>query len=57
MEVLFLMIGASLSLAFFFLLAFIWAVKSGQFEDTYGPSIKILFDEDREISTQEKKGE
>lgn len=28
-----------------FLGAFIWAVKSGQFEDTYTPGIRILFEE------------
>lgn len=28
-----------------FLGAFLWASKSGQFEDDYTPSIRILFDE------------
>ena len=28
-----------------FLIAFIWAVRSGQFDDTYTPSIRILFDD------------
>jgi len=33
-----------LLIAFGFLTAFIWAVKSGQFEDTHTPSIRVLFE-------------
>lgn len=28
-----------------FLAAFIWAVKSGQYDDTYSPAVRILFDD------------
>ena len=28
-----------------FLIAFIWAVRSGQYEDNYGPAVRILFDD------------
>jgi len=28
-----------------FLIAFIWAVKTGQFEDTFTPSIRVLFED------------
>jgi cbb3-type cytochrome oxidase maturation protein len=45
MSVLFILISASLSLALLFLGAFIWSVKSGQYEDDYTPSVRILFDE------------
>ena len=45
MEVLFLLIGASLSLALLFLLCFILAVRSGQFEDLDTPAVKILFED------------
>ncbi|HRE95133.1 MAG TPA: cbb3-type cytochrome oxidase assembly protein CcoS [Flavobacteriales bacterium] len=44
MSALFIMIGASLLLALGFLIAFIWAVKKGQYEDDYSPSVRILFD-------------
>jgi cbb3-type cytochrome oxidase maturation protein len=27
-----------------FLAAFIWAVRSGQYDDHYGPSVRMLFD-------------
>ncbi len=46
MKIILLLISISVLVAVGFLLAFIWAVKSGQYEDTYGPSIRILFDKD-----------
>ncbi len=49
MNILFLLIGVSLVAAIFFLLLFIWAVKTGQYDDNYTPSIRILFDEDEPI--------
>jgi cbb3-type cytochrome oxidase maturation protein len=45
MEVLFVLIGFSLLIALFFLGCFFWAVKSGQYEDRYTPSIRILFED------------
>ena len=29
-----------------FLIAFIWAVRSGQYDDDYGPAVRILFDDE-----------
>lgn len=46
MSIIFLMIGASLFLAIFFLIAFFWATKKGQFEDTYTPSVRMLFEDE-----------
>jgi len=46
MLVIFLLIFISLFLALAFLSAFVWAVKSGQFEDTCTPSMRMLSDED-----------
>lgn len=48
------MIGASLLLAIGFLIAFIWSVKSNQYEDDYTPSVRMLFDN---TTTQENKQE
>lgn len=45
MSVLFILIGASLLVASGFLIAFIRAAKSGQFEDSYTPSVRMLFDD------------
>ncbi len=52
MSAIFIMIGASLLLAIGFLIAFIWSVKSNQYEDDYTPSVRMLFDN---TTIQEKK--
>ena len=45
MTVVFLLILISLIVALGFLGAFFWAVKSGQYDDEYTPSVRMLFDE------------
>lgn len=56
MSVLIILIIASIILAGSFLIAFVWAVRSGQFEDTYSPSVRILFDdEQRQAKPKETK--
>ena len=47
MYVIFLLIGLSLLVALGFLIAFFWAARHGQFDDTYTPSVRILFDENQ----------
>lgn len=47
MKVIFLLILVSLIVAVGFLSAFLWAVKDGQFDDDYTPSIRILFDDEK----------
>jgi cbb3-type cytochrome oxidase maturation protein len=42
MSVIVILILASLSIAVVFLAAFVWAVRSGQYEDTSTPSLRIL---------------
>lgn len=42
MAVVLILILASLSLAGGFLLAFLWAVRAGQFEDARTPALRIL---------------
>ena len=46
MTIIFLLIGISLTVALLFLGSFIWAVRSGQYEDDYTPSVRMLFDEE-----------
>jgi cbb3-type cytochrome oxidase maturation protein len=41
--VIFLLIPLSVVIATAFLGAFIWAVRSGQYEDTYTPSLRLLW--------------
>ena len=45
MSVIVLLVIVSIMVAGGFLAAFIWSVKSGQYDDTYSPSVRILFDE------------
>lgn len=45
MSAIFILIGFSILVASGFLIAFIWSVKSGQYEDDYTPSVRILFED------------
>ncbi|MBD98812.1 MAG: cbb3-type cytochrome oxidase assembly protein CcoS [Verrucomicrobia bacterium] len=45
MSVLVILILVSLTVAVGFLFAFIWSVRSGQYEDDYTPSVRMLFDD------------
>lgn len=45
MSVILILILASLATALLFLGAFIWAVRSGQFEDMHTPSVRVLMDD------------
>jgi cbb3-type cytochrome oxidase maturation protein len=45
MNVILILILASLGMALLFLGGFIWAVRSGQFEDTCTPAMRVLTDE------------
>ena len=53
MSVLIILIAASILVAGGFLVAFIWAVKKGQFDDDYTPSVRMLFDD--KLSPPSKK--
>jgi len=46
MSALYLLIIASIVVAGGFLLAFIWSVKSNQFEDQEGSAMRILFEKE-----------
>jgi cbb3-type cytochrome oxidase maturation protein len=45
MSVIFLLIPLSIVIAACFLGAFIWAVRTGQYEDTCTPSMRVLLEE------------
>ncbi|MEI6507105.1 MAG: cbb3-type cytochrome oxidase assembly protein CcoS [Bacteroidota bacterium] len=45
MSIIYLLLGCSLLMALVFLGAFIWSVRSGQLDDDYTPSVRILFDD------------
>jgi cbb3-type cytochrome oxidase maturation protein len=44
MSVLILLIAAGGTVASGFLMAFVWAVRSGQFDDTCTPAVRMLLD-------------
>jgi cbb3-type cytochrome oxidase maturation protein len=44
MSALFVLIGISLIVASGFLIAFLWAMRKGQYDDDYTPSVRILFE-------------
>lgn len=46
MSVIFILITISMLVAGSFLLAFFWAVKSGQYDDDQTPAIRILFEDE-----------
>jgi cbb3-type cytochrome oxidase maturation protein len=52
MSVIVVLIGFSIVVASGFLVAFLWAVKSGQYDDDVSPSIRILYDKDELKSEQ-----
>jgi len=56
MSVVFILVFVAIVMAGAFLVTFIWAVKSGQYEDTYTPSVRILFDDLLIKKEKEEKG-
>jgi cbb3-type cytochrome oxidase maturation protein len=54
MSVIYLLISISIVVAIGFFIAFIIAVKTGQYDDDYTPSVRILFD-DELIKSDSKK--
>ena len=55
LDVLYLLLPISGVFAVIIVVALLWAVKSGQFEDLEGPAYKILMDDD-EIQNTKRKG-
>lgn len=55
MSVVFILVFAAIILAGAFLIAFIWSVKNGQYDDTYTPSVRMLFDDPPPKTEEEKK--
>ncbi len=61
MSVIYLLITVSIIVAIIFLVAFISAVRTGQYDDDYTPSVRMLFDDEvkknpnKLIQTQKEK--
>ncbi len=54
MKIIVFLIVISLTIAGGFLFAFFWAVKNGQYEDDYTPSMRLLVDDDMLQLTDEE---
>ncbi|MFN8325829.1 cbb3-type cytochrome oxidase assembly protein CcoS [Flavobacterium sp.] len=55
MSVIYFLITISIVVAVFFLYAFIRAVKSGQFDDDYTPSVRMLFEDELKKETNKNQ--
>ena len=55
MSVIYLLISISILIAIGFFIAFITAVKTGQYDDDYTPSVRMLFDDELLKSTKKLK--
>ncbi|WP_431135138.1 cbb3-type cytochrome oxidase assembly protein CcoS [Psychroserpens mesophilus] len=53
MSVIYILLSISIIVAVVFFIAFISAVKSGQYDDSYTPSVRMLF-EDELVKEQPK---
>lgn len=57
MSVVFILVFVAILIASAFLVAFVWAVRNGQYDDTYTPSVRILFDDPEFQEEKESKVE
>ncbi len=59
MTIIYMLLAISVIVAIVFFIAFIISVKSGQYEDTYTPSVRMLFEDEviKEVSTDNPKTE
>ncbi|MFT4780404.1 MAG: cbb3-type cytochrome oxidase maturation protein [Flavobacteriales bacterium] len=46
MSVIYILLSISIIIAVVFFIAFITAVRKGQFDDSYTPSVRMLFDDE-----------
>lgn len=52
MSVIYVLLAISISVAILFFIVFILAVKSGQYDDSYTPSIRMLFEDEIKIESK-----
>ena len=56
MDILYLLIPLSLVLVAVIVAAFLWAIRSGQFDDLEGPAHRILLDDDEQPAPPPTEG-
>lgn len=57
MTIIYMLLAISVTVAIVFFIAFIISIKKGQYEDTYTPSVRMLFEDEviKEGSTDNSK--
>jgi len=55
MSVIYILISISIIVAIGFLIAFVMAVKSGQYDDNYTPSVRMLFDDELKLASKKNE--
>ncbi|CAM3537321.1 cbb3-type cytochrome oxidase assembly protein CcoS [Zobellia roscoffensis] len=55
MSVIYVLLAISIFVAVLFFIAFIVSVKSGQYDDSYTPSVRMLFEDELVKSTKDEK--
>ncbi len=55
MSVIYILLSVSIIVAIGFFVAFVLSVKSGQFDDVYTPSVRMLFDDELVHQSNQKK--
>jgi len=53
MSAIYILISVSFIVAVGFLAAFIWSIKSGQYDDDYSPSVRMLKDDHKSQSAKD----
>ncbi len=53
MSVIYVLLAISISVAIIFFAAFIFSVRSGQYDDSYTPSVRMLFEDELLTDTDE----
>jgi cbb3-type cytochrome oxidase maturation protein len=55
MSVIYILLAVSIIVAILFFAVFVFAVKSGQYDDSYTPSVRILFEDELVKTKKESK--
>jgi cbb3-type cytochrome oxidase maturation protein len=55
MSVIYLLLAISIAVAIIFFIAFILSVKSGQYDDSFTPSVRMLFEDELVKTSIEKQ--
>ncbi len=52
MSVILVLVAFSVIVAAGFLAAFFWSIRSGQYDDPYGASVRILFEDEKPVTAE-----